>query len=77
MRKNPRKSHDYLSPLFSMHEFGTVYRAVKHRLTGLASTKERFLEAEALLQVPNRFENRKPGRPESSSPELLDIACAV
>ncbi len=77
MRKNPSKSHDYLSYYSVLHEFGPVYRAVKHRLTGLASTKERFLEAEALLKVPHRFENRKPGRPESAVPELLDIACAV
>jgi len=45
------------------HEFGPVFRAVKHRLLQLLEYQEDFLEAEALFRVLWRFENCKVGRP--------------
>lgn len=46
------------------HEFGPVFRAVKHRLFQLVENRNNFPEAEALFKVLFRFENCKPGRPE-------------
>ena len=45
------------------HEFGPVFRAVRHRLLQLLGELEDFLEAEALFRVLWRFENCKVGRP--------------
>jgi len=51
------------------HEFGPVFRAVKHRLLKLMEDRENFPEAEALFRVLWRFENCKVGRP--SYPEEI------
>ncbi len=52
------------------HEFGPVFRAVRHRLLQLLEEREDFLEAEALFRVLWRFENCKVGRP--SYPEEIN-----
>ena len=46
------------------HEFGPVFRAVKHRLFQLVENRSNFPEAEALFKVLWRFENCKVGRPQ-------------
>lgn len=46
------------------HEFGPVFRAVKHRLRQLLENRRNFSEAEALFKVLWRFENCRTGRPE-------------
>ena len=45
------------------HEFGPVFRAVKHRLFQLVENRSNYPEAEALFKVLFRFENCKSGRP--------------
>ena len=57
------------------HEFGPIYRAVKHTLRTLLETRDNFLEAEILFKVLWRFENCRPGRPyypEEISWQLID-----
>jgi len=56
----PRRRRHGLQP----HEFGPVFRAVKHRLFQLVENRSNFPESEALFKVLFRFDNCKPGRPE-------------